>query len=76
MKKAKRATIYFDAHVHQDLRLRAAAPNRSISEMVNEALRFALAEDAADLRDVEIRQAEPTEDFSDVAASPRENGRV
>ena len=74
MEKAKRATIYFDAHVHQSLRLRAAASNRSISEMVNEAVQFALAEDADDLRDVEFRQAEPSADFEDFVAILRESG--
>jgi plasmid stability protein len=58
MKTTKRATIYFDAHVHQALRLRAAASNRSISDMVNEAVQITLAEDADDLRAVEIRQTE------------------
>jgi plasmid stability protein len=58
MKTTKRATIYFDAHVHQALRLRAAASNRSISDMVNEAVQITLAEDADDLRDAEIRQTE------------------
>jgi plasmid stability protein len=76
MEKAKRATIYFDVHVHQALRLRAAASNRSISAMVNEAVRIALAEDAEDLRDVEIRQAEPSADFEDFVAILRESGRL
>jgi plasmid stability protein len=76
MEKAKRATIYFDAHVHQALRLRAAASNRSISEMVNEAVQFALAEEADDLRDVEFRQAEPSADFEDFVAILRESRRI
>ena len=63
MEEAKRATIYFEVHVHQALQLRAAVSKRSIIEMVNEALRYALAEDADDLRDGEIRQAEPREDL-------------
>ena len=66
MEETKRATIYFDVHVHQALRLRAAASNRSILEIVNEAVRIALAEDSDDLRDVEIRQAEPSADFEDL----------
>ena len=49
MESQKRATVYFDAEVHQALRLKAAASPRSISEMVNEAVRVALAEDAEDL---------------------------
>ena len=76
MAETKRVTIYFDAHVHQALRLRATASNRSISEMVNEAVRIALAEDADDLRDVEFRQAEPSEDFEDFLAILRESGRI
>jgi hypothetical protein len=68
MEGTKRDIIYFDAHVHQALRLRAAASNRSISEMVYEAVRIALAEHADDLRDVEIRQAEPSSDFEDLVA--------
>jgi mRNA interferase RelE/StbE len=54
------ATIYFDAEVHRALRLRAAACNRSISDMVNEAVRLTLAEDVDDFRDADQRQAEPS----------------
>ena len=56
MDEAKRATIYFDADVHSALRLKAAACNRSISDMVNEAVRMTLAEDVDDLRDADQRQ--------------------
>jgi thiamine monophosphate synthase len=41
----KRA-VYFSADVHKALRLRAAAADRSISDIVNDAVRIALAEDA------------------------------
>lgn len=58
--------------MHQALRLRAIACNRSNPVMVNEAVQIALAEDTDDLRDVEIRQAELSEDFTDVVASLRE----
>jgi hypothetical protein len=75
MEKIKRATIDFSAHVHQALRSRADASNRSISEMVNEAVRIVLAEDADDLRDVEIRQAGPSANFEDFVSIPRESGR-
>ena len=57
MDETKRATIYFYADVHRALRLRAAACNRSISDMVNEAVRMTLAEDANDLKDADQRQA-------------------
>jgi plasmid stability protein len=56
MNETKHATIYFDANVNQALRMRAAATNRSISEMVNDAVRLTLAEDVVDLTDAELRQ--------------------
>jgi len=43
------ATVYLDASVHQALRLKAAVTDRSISDMVNDAGKVALAEDAEDL---------------------------
>jgi plasmid stability protein len=49
MATPKRATVYFDPEVHKALRLRAAASDKSISDMVNEAVRASLAEDAVDL---------------------------
>jgi hypothetical protein len=44
MDNPKRATVYFSADVHKALRLRAAAADRSISDIVNDAVRIALAE--------------------------------
>jgi hypothetical protein len=76
MEGSKRATIYFDADVHRALRLRAAACNRSISDMVNEAVRMTLAEDADDLRDVEQRQEEESIGFEEFVNSLRKSGRI
>ena len=76
MDETKRATIYFDAEVHRALRLRAAACNRSISDMVNEAVRMTLAEDADDLKDAYQRQAELSYSFEDFVTSLRNSGRL
>jgi plasmid stability protein len=76
MDETKRATIYFDAEVHRALRLRAAACNRSISDMVNEAVRMTLAEDADDLRDVDQRQGEQSTGFEEFVTSLRNSGRL
>ena len=76
MDETKRATIYFDANVHRALRLRAAECNRSISDMVNEAVRMTLAEDADDLRDADQRQAEPSTSFEEFVTSLRDSGRL
>ncbi len=76
MDETKRATIYFDAHVHRALRMRAAECNRSISDMVNEAVRMTLAEDADDLRDADLRQAEPSSSFEELVTGLRNSGRI
>ena len=76
MDKSKRATIYFDADVHRALRLRAAACNRSISDMVNEAVRMTLAEDADDLRDADQRQDEESIGFEEFVSTLRNSGRI
>ena len=57
---SKRSTIYFDPQLHAALRLNAAHTNRSVSDIVNDAVREALAEDQDDLAAFEDRVAEPT----------------
>lgn len=59
----KRATVYFDPALHEALRLKAAETERSVSDVVNEAVRTLLAEDAADLAALDERGGEPTEPF-------------
>jgi len=49
MNTRKRTTLYFEPGLYEALRLRAAAGNRSISELVNDAVRAFVAEDLADL---------------------------
>jgi hypothetical protein len=56
---AKRATIYLDPVVHKALKLKAVETSRSVSDLVNEAVRQALAEDAEDLAAFEGRVNEP-----------------
>jgi hypothetical protein len=41
MDASKRTTIYFEAEVHHALRLKAAASDRSISDVVNEVVKVA-----------------------------------
>ncbi len=76
MSDSKRATVYFDPEVHKALRLRAAVTDRSISDMVNEAVRAVLAEDAADLAVFDERADEPTVDFDDFVKSLKRRGKI
>ena len=63
----KRATIYFDPELPRALRLKTVEINRSISDLVDEAVRVvALAEDAEDLVAFEERALEPNLIFEEV----------
>lgn len=76
MSEPKRATVYFDPEVHRALRLKAAATDRSISEMVNDAVRTALAEDADDLAAFDERAHEPAVDFETFVRSLKSRGKI
>lgn len=72
----KRATVYFDADIHLALRLKAAETDRSLSDLVNEAVKLALAEDAEDLAAFEERASEPELPFEDVVKDLRRRGKI
>jgi len=76
METQKRATVYFDPEIHRALRLKAAAVERSISDMVNEAVRTVLAEDADDLAAFEERAKEPTVSFESFVKNLKRRGRL
>ena len=76
MSLPKRATVYFEPEIHRALRLKAAATDRSISDMVNDAVKLALAEDAEDLAAFEERADERSVDFETVVRSLRRRGKI
>lgn len=76
MDTQKRATIYFDADVHRALRLKAAASDRSISDMVNDAVKTALAEDAEDMAAFNQRKTEKSFSLDTFVQSLKRRGRI
>jgi nitrate reductase assembly molybdenum cofactor insertion protein NarJ len=72
----KRATVYFDPAIHRALRLKAAETDRSLSELVNEAVKFSLAEDAEDLATFEERASEPNLPFEKVVRELKKRGKI
>jgi len=72
----KRATVYFDPNLHRALRIKAAQTERSLSELVNTAIRQALAEDAEDLAAFEERAREPNLAFEDVLKDLKRRGQL
>lgn len=76
MTSPKRATVYFEADVHRALRLRAAANDRSMSDMVNDAVKAALAEDAVDLEVFDERRKERSTSFESFVRGMKRRGRL
>jgi hypothetical protein len=74
--RTKRATIYFDSDLHKALRLKAVETTRSVSELVNEAVKEALAEDAEDLAAFDDRAAEPLISYDEMVKRLKKDGRI
>jgi len=76
MNLTKRATIYLDADLHRAVRMKAAETEKSVSDLVNAALRHSLAEDADDLAAFGDRAKEPNLDFEAVVKDLRRRGKL
>ena len=76
VESAKRATVYFESDVHRALRLKAAALERSISDMVNDAVKAALAEDAEDLAAFAERKGDKSLSFDTFVQGLKRRGRI
>ena len=72
----KRATVYFEPHLHRALRLKAAETDSSVSELVNEAVREALSEVDDDLAAFEDREKEPELMFEEVVKDLKRRGKI
>lgn len=72
----KRTTVYFDPKIHAALRLKAAHSDRSVSELVNDAVRAALAEDQEDLSAFADRVAEPTMSYEALLDDLKAHGQL
>ncbi len=72
----KRATIYLDPELHKALKLKAVETSRSVSELVNNAIREALAEDAEDLEAFEERAGESLISYDEMVKRLKRDGRI
>jgi len=73
---AKRATVYFDPIIHKALKLKSIETSKSISDIVNTAVKEALAEDAEDISAFEERANEPLISFSEMVKRLKKDGRI
>ncbi len=71
-----RSTIYFEPDLHRALRLKSAHTRRSLSELVNDAVRRALQEDQEDLAAFEERVNEPLISYEDLLKDLKKHGKI
>jgi plasmid stability protein len=71
-----RSTVYLDPDLHKALRLKSAHSRRSMSEIVNDALRQALREDQEDLAAVKSRAKERALNYEDFLAKLKADGTL
>jgi len=76
MSNVRRATVYLDPELHRALRIKAAETDQSVSDIVNEAVRQTLAEDAEDVAAFRTRVKEPSLDFETVLKDLRRRGKL
>ena len=72
--KLKRATIYFEPKLHRALKIKSVQIDKTMSEIVNEAIRHILAEDLEDLTDHHNRISEPNIEFQEVLKELKTGG--
>ena len=72
----KRTTIYLDSDLYKALRLKAATISRSVSYLVNDAVRESLAEDAEDIAAFDERINEPVISYDEMVKRLKKDGRI
>ncbi|PTL36075.1 CopG family transcriptional regulator [Candidatus Methylomirabilis limnetica] len=72
----KRSTVYFSPDLHRALRIKAAHTQRTVSDLVNDAVRMALREDQEDLAAFVERQAELVMTYEDLLRDLKSHGKI
>ncbi len=73
---AKRTTIYLDPVLHKTLKLKSVETSRSVSDLVNTAIRESLAEDAEDLAAFDQRADEALISYDEMIKRLKNDGRI
>jgi hypothetical protein len=73
---AKRSTVYFEPELHRALRVKAAHSQRTLSEIVNEAVRRSLREDQEDLAAFAERAREPVLTYEALLKDLKAHGKI
>jgi hypothetical protein len=76
MENSKRVTVYLEPAVHRALRLKAAASDRSVSDVVNDAVRVSLGEHLADLEVFSTRKKQRGLSFESFVTGLKRRGQI
>lgn len=76
IKLSKRVTIYLDPDLHKILKFKSVETTRSVSELVNDAIRHELAEDLEDLKIIKKRAKEKTMSFEGLLKKLKVDGKI
>jgi plasmid stability protein len=72
----KRATIYIDPEIHRALRVKAAETSTSMSDLVNDAVKASLAEDAEDLSAFEEKAGDRLVGYEEMVKKLKKDGLI
>lgn len=73
---SKRSTIYFDPELHRALKIKSATSSRSVSELVDEALRQVMCEDQEDIQIYNERSNEQNISYEALLAELKQHGKI
>ena len=76
IKPNKRTTIYIDPDLHKIIKFKALETSRSLSDLVNDAIRHELAEDQEDLEEFKKRAKEETVSYEDLLKALKKDGKI
>lgn len=74
--QTKRTTVYLDPDLHKALRLKAINISRSVSDLINDAVKESLTEDAEDIAAFEDRVKEPLISYDEMLKRLKKDGRI
>ncbi len=74
MAETNRTTVYLKPGLRRALKVKAAVSDRSLSDLVNEAVAESLREDALDLKAFRRRRREPSRALEDVIGDLKRDG--
>jgi predicted transcriptional regulator len=75
-KQSRRTTIYLDPDLHEALCVKAVSISRSLSELVNDAVRAALTDDEEDIAAFDARNRGPLISYDEMVRRLRKGGQI